>query len=189
MTDKTLRRPFSNFFVKKSMQVSIIARIVLVVLVSTALTTLLLAFIYNAKSQSGSFYYMSDNIMEDLKLHSILGLVLPALISAQVVALLITLGIGLFSSRKIAVPQYKIEKWASQLGEGNLNTRLAFRETREMQELTERCNAVATTYRDIFVEIDRSVGAIEKEPGDSRTVSAEVKKVRTILDKLQYGGS
>ncbi len=186
MTEKTLRRPVANFFVKKSIQFRIIGEIILVIFISTLLTTLLLAFIYNAKSQAGSFYYMSNNIMEDLRLQSILGLVLPALIAAQIVSLLIAVGVGLFSSRKVAVPLYKIEKWAAQLKSGNLNTRLAFRETREMRDLTDQCNAVADTYRQIFMRVEKAVNGIEAGATDPARIQVEVAALKDILDTFRF---
>ncbi|MBD3393483.1 MAG: hypothetical protein GF418_15210 [Chitinivibrionales bacterium] len=189
MAEKTLRKPVSNFFIKKSIQLNIIGKILLVMLISVLVMTVLLAWIYNAKSQAGSFYYMSNNIMEDLKLQSILGLVLPPLFAAQIVSLLIGIGIGLFSSRKVAVPLYKIEKWASALTAGQLKTRLAFREDRQMQDLTRQCNLMAETYRDIFARIDKSVRAIESSSSDDKKVAVEAIKIREILEKVQFGES
>jgi methyl-accepting chemotaxis protein len=186
MMEKAVRRPVANFFLKKSIQLAIIGKILFVVLISALLTTLLLAVVYNAKSQAGSFYYMSNNVMEDLKLQSILGLILPALVAAQVATLLVALGIGLFSSRKVAVPLYKIENWAAQLRNGNLNTRLAFRETKEMQDITHLCNGVAETYRDVFSRVDQSLKVIEQAPSEKDSVTFEAMKLRKILEKLQF---
>jgi methyl-accepting chemotaxis protein len=186
MTDKVARRPVANFFLKKSMQLAIVGKIVFVVLLSALLTTLLLSILYNAKSQAGSFYYMSNNVMEDLKLQSILGLVLPALVAAQTAGVLVALGIGLFSSRIVAVPLYKIEKWAAQLKEGNFNTRLAFRETKEMQDVTDRCNAVTEAFKDILSRVDESVKVIEQVPSQESSVKGEAVKMRRLLDTLQF---
>jgi hypothetical protein len=186
MTEKTLRRPIRNFFVKRSMQLSIFGKILLVALISVLLTTMILAVAYNARSQGGNFYYMSDNIMEDLKLQSILGLVLPAVIAAQAVSLFIAIGIGLFSSRIAAVPIYKIENWAAQLKDGNLKTQLAFREARKMQNLTEQCNAVADTYRELCVSIDASAKAIEENAENPAQIKAEAAKLKDLLRPIQY---
>jgi len=46
------------------------------------------------------------------------------------------------------VPIYKFEKWVSQLKNGNLNTKISFRENEEeMNDLTVECNALAAHYR------------------------------------------
>ncbi len=186
MTEKNVRRPFSNFFVKKSIQFGIIGKILFVVFLSTVLTTILLAVAYNAKSQGGSFYYMSNNIMEDLKLQSILGIILPALISAQLVSLVIGFAIGCFSSRKVAVPIYKIEKWATQLRNGKLNTHLAFREGEEMKELTIQCNAVADKFKRMCNDISDSVERMQHVPDKPGAVSSHLSRIKSILDEVEF---
>ena len=186
MSDKIQRRPFSNFFIKKSMQLSIIGKILFVVILSTIITTIFIAYAYNTKSQAGNFYYMSNDIMEDLKLESILSLVLPALIVAQIVSLFIAIGIGLFSSRIAAVPVYKIEKWAAQLKNGNLKTRLAFRETKKMQELTNECNGVADRFRELFTAFNTSVKTIETNADNPAAIKEETRKLNEQLSTLQF---
>jgi len=186
MNEKIHRRPFAHFFVKKSMQIRIIAKILFAIVVSTVITTLILTVIYTMKSQHGSFYYMSNNIMEDLKLHSLLGLVLPALVAAQIAGVLITLAIGFFLSRKIAVPLYKIERWAEQIRQGNLKTSLAFREPEQMQELTDRCNSMAAAYREIFNSIRQSVEVIALKKEEPTAITAETMKLKNILEKIRF---
>lgn len=186
MTEHNIRKPFTNFFIKRSIQFAIIGKTFLIVLISVLLTTVTLSLVYNAQSQGGSFYYMSNNIMEDLALHSILGLLLPALITAQTVTMLIALGIGMFSSRKVAVPIYKIEKWATQLKQGKLNTHLAFREEKEMRDLTVQCNAVVDKYRDIFKEIEHSIDRIEKQDGLPDQTQQEIRSIRGTLSSIDY---
>ena len=110
--DKIRRKPVSNFLIKRSLQIGIIFKILFVVAMTGILTTAIVTLVYNSKSQSGTFYYMSNDIMEDLELTSIIQTVLPSLVAAQCVTILIAFAVGLFSSRKIAVPIYKIEKWA-----------------------------------------------------------------------------
>lgn len=187
MTSKVQRHPFKNFFLKKSLQYKIITRILFIIFLTSCMTTLLLSFMYNTKSQDGSFYYMSNDIRQDLELTSILGIILPALITAQIVSLIIAVVIGMFSSRKAAVPVYKLEKWAIQLKKGRLKTQLGFREITEMKDLTIQCNALADTYRHIFKEIDT---ALENIQGDrvykSQVVTQELAQIRSILGKIDY---
>jgi hypothetical protein len=111
MPDQNVRQPVKNFFIKKSIQIKIIAKIVIVILITALFTTVTVSLVYNSKSQGGSFYYMSNDTKQDLELKNILEVILPSVIGAQLISLIIGLGIGLFSSRKIAVPIYKFEKW------------------------------------------------------------------------------
>lgn len=187
MSNKTTRHPIRNFFLKKSMQFRIITIILFVVFLTSCFTVLILSIIYNAKSQDGNFYYMSNDIMQDLELTSILGIILPALITAQVISLIIAIAIGMFSSRKAAVPVYKLEKWAMQIKKGRLKTHLGFRETKVMKDLTIQCNALADTYRQIFSDIDQSLAnIIADRVYKSQTVATEIDNIKSILTKLDY---
>jgi hypothetical protein len=151
-------------------------------------TCVILGIVYNAKSQHGSFYYMSNDVMQDLELTSILGIVLPALIAAQAVSLVLAFGIGLFSSRKVAVPVYKIEKWASQLRTGNLNTRLVFREREKKStaDLTRECNGVTDYYKAVFAEISASAEAMDADTGDSGKVRKQLEAIKKTLGKVHF---
>lgn len=186
MPDKNDRKFFKNFFIKKSIQLSIIAKIVFIVFASSLVTTVVLAFIYYTESRGGSFYYMSHDVTADLKLQSILGLILPAIVSAQLVGLVLALGVGLFSSRKIAVPLYKIERWAEELSKGKLNTRLAFRENNQMRELTTKCNSVAEMYRNLLSDIREAVEKIDNDPSKPPSIDREVEKIKADLRKVDF---
>ena len=187
MSNKEVRRPFRNFFIKKSLQFKIILKILFIVFLTSIMTTLILAGVYDRISQRGSFYYMSNDIKQDLELTNILGIILPALITAQVGSLIIAILIGMFSSRKAAVPVYKLEKWAVQIKKGRLKTHLGFRETKEMKELTIQCNALADAYRYIFSVIDQSLSNIVKDPTEkSPIVMREIAKIQGIIANIDF---
>lgn len=190
MATKSVRRPLGNFFIKKTLQVNIIFTILFIVFLTSFFTTLILSFIYHTKSQGGDFYFMSDNIMKDLELASLLKTVLPALIAAQIVSLFISLAIGMFSSRKVAVPVYKLEKWAQQIREGKLKTRLGFRENNQMKELTIHCNALTENYQQLFTTIENSLRNIQKSMENlsekPSEVITEINQIKELLSKLDY---
>lgn len=187
MNKKAERKPLRNFLIKRSLQVRILLQVVFVMVMTGVLTTILLAWVYNATSQGGSFYYMSNDVKQDLELTSILGIILPSLITAQLVSFIIVSGIGLFSSRKVAVPIYKIERWAEQLKSGNLNTNLAFREQKEMSDLTRQCNAVSAFYRSVFTDIAEAADGLEEHVGDSPVAEDKLARIRKALGKVAYG--
>ena len=87
MKDKHTRRRVKNFFIKKSIQIRMITGIFFTVLVMSLITTALLAFIYNIKAQQGSFYYMSNDVMQDLELTSVLGIILPPIVTVEIIAI------------------------------------------------------------------------------------------------------
>jgi methyl-accepting chemotaxis protein len=187
MTQRNVRQPFKHFFIKRSMQYRIIAEILFVVSLTAVLTTVTLTFMYNSKAKNGSFYYMSNDSKEDLQLRGILELILPSVVGAQVFSILIGLGIGLFSSRKMAVPIYKFEKWVSQLKNGNLNTEISFRENDQMKDLTVQCNALADYYRTVFREIDGAVAALEKSSAGNPSALEQLNQIRKTLRKVNAG--
>ncbi len=186
MTQKNERQPFRHFFIKRSIQLKIIFEILFVVLLSAVVTTVALTLVYHIKSHNGSFYYMSNDTRQDLELENILEFILPSVIGAQVFSILIGLGIGLFSSRKMAVPIYKFEKWVSQLKNGNLNTKISFREDEEMKDLTAECNALAGYYREVFERIGAAVDILEKEAATNPEIAAQVNQLRKTLEKVNF---
>jgi methyl-accepting chemotaxis protein len=183
VTDKHLRHPLKNFFIKKSIQINIIWKIIVTVIIAASLTTGLIMFLYNLKSSEGSFYYMSNDMMQDLELKNIIGIVLPSIIVVEIIAILIA--IGLISSRKIEVPIFKIEKWASKLRAGKLNTTLAFREEDHLNELTTQCNSVTDFYKTIFEEIRQHTETIASKTNDPVSVSNEAKALQQILTRIE----
>lgn len=186
MTDKNARQPIRHFFIKKSIQYKIIGKIIFVVFLTALLTTITVSLVYNAKSQNGRFYYMGNDAKQDLELDNILEIVLPSVIGAQVISMLIGLGIGLFSSRKIAVPIYKFEKWVTQLKTGNLLTRIEFREKEEMEDLTHECNTLVDFYRDKFVLINEAVCNLEKKNDSNPEIKEPIAALRQILQKVNF---
>lgn len=187
MSTKASRRPLKNFFIKRSLQVSITFKIIFTVLLTSCLTVAAIAVLYNLKFKGGSFYFMSNDLMDDLVLTNILGVVLPALIGAQIISLIFSVGIGLFSSRKAAIPVYKLERWAQQIKKGRLKTHIGFREARQMKDLTVQCNALADTYRQIFLAIDNSLINIAADPAPkSFLVQKEIETIREVLQQIDY---
>ncbi len=188
MADKSSRKPISNFLIKRSLQTGIIMNVFIMMILTSVLTCGILGWFYNAKSQHGSFFYMSNDVMQDLELTNILGIILPALVAAQIVSLVIAFAIGLFSSRKVAVPVYKIEKWAAQLRAGNLNTRLVFREKEQKMtsELTRECNAVVDYYRAVFAEISAAADKIGADTQNAAEVRKHAESLKRTLDRVRY---
>lgn len=188
MSDKSVRKPISNFLIKRSLQTGIILQFLFITVLTSVITSLILGLFYNAKSKVGSFYYMSNDVMQDLELTNVLGIVLPVLITAQVVSLVIAFAIGLISSRKVAVPVYKIEKWASVVRTGNLTTKLVFREKeqKDTEELTRECNGVCEYYRAVFSEISAASEGIDADVGNQAAVRKNLDAIRKSLSRVQY---
>lgn len=181
-----MRQPIRHFFIKKSMQYKIIGEILFVVFLTALLTTVTVSLVYNVKSKNGSFYYMSNDTKQDLELKNILEVILPSVIGAQVISMFIGLGIGLFSSRKIAVPIYKFEKWVTNLKTGNLLTRIEFREKQDMEDLTHECNTLVDFYRDKFIQINDALLKLEQHATSDPNVGEQIASIKETLQKVHF---
>jgi methyl-accepting chemotaxis protein len=161
VTQHHIRHPYGNFLIKKELQFHIISRIFLVLLLSAAFASCALTLVYYFKSQNGTFFYMSNNLAEPAIPENFLQVVLPTFLLAEVLSIIIGLGIGLFFSRQVAIPVYKFQKWVEQLTLGNLNARISFREREHMQDVTSDCNTMAEKYHDIIARIKTKVIILE----------------------------
>ncbi|HEX2956309.1 MAG TPA: hypothetical protein VHO70_05740 [Chitinispirillaceae bacterium] len=189
MTEKKHRRPFRNFFIKKSLQFKMTLKIFLAMFLSGLLTLGVLVLVYDWKSQHGSYYYMSNDIRQDLQLlelQSILGTILPPILAVELVGVTIAFLIGLISSRKMAVPIYKIEKWANRLRNGKLKAELAFRNEDHLDDLTTQCNGVTDFFRKTVNDISEHADAISYNPENVEFVKEHTAAIKKLLDKMEY---
>lgn len=163
MSSKTYqRRPVKNFLIKRDLQLRFIFKIVISVFITSAITLATLSAVYYYKSGSGYFYFMSNDLAQDLQRQSILATILPSLLIAEVVSVLLGLGIGLVSSRKFAVPIYKMENWISSMLAGNLGSKIAFREKEEFRTLTVHCNSLSDYLTEILKDLERKLNDLEQ---------------------------
>jgi len=160
MQKNAVRRPVGNFFIKKSLQLRLIVNVMTVSIVSSIVSagTLLLVYFYKYDT---TVLYMFNEFNNVLQKESIVRLILPTLVISSVVGLALAFGIGLYASRKYAVPVFKIEQWASQIIGGKAAAVLKFREKEEMKELSDKCNELGAMYRETMADIQKEVKALQ----------------------------
>jgi methyl-accepting chemotaxis protein len=175
------RRPIGNFFIKKSLQLRLIKNILLSALISTvvASSTLFLVYFWRFKTV---VVYQLDKSTQDLARESILSIILPALLISACISLLLAFGIGLYSSRKYAVPIYKIERWLSLLLQGKLGATLQFREKEEMKELSDKCNNLGVELQKTFHEIRLKVQHL-KDQNIAPEITADIDN---IINRMEF---
>jgi methyl-accepting chemotaxis protein len=162
MANKTkfVRKPLGNFFIKKSLQIGLIMKVVTAALLSVLVSSASLLAVYWFKYNTVAIYmWNQDN--NNLQKENILFLILPTLIISATVGLMVALGIGMYASRKFAVPIYKIEQWTSMLLRGQMTAILKFREQEEMKDLSQRCNELGAHIRDTLLDIKGKVKAMQ----------------------------
>ena len=177
---RKLRKPVGNFFIKKSLQIGLIIKVMVVALVSVIISSGMLLLYYRMQYKATVFYAwnLDDN---DLAKQQILGLILPTLIISSAAALLVAFCIGLYASRKYAVPVYKIEQWASMLMGGKMTAILKFREQEEMKELSQKCNEVGTFFRETLIDIKTKVRAAQ----DAGVKNPDLESIAAKLDAME----
>ena len=154
-------------------------KIVFTVLFATVISSGTLLLVYYLKYKSVLLYQMDQ--MTNLTKENIIFIILPSLLISALVNFILAGGIGLYSSRKYAVPIYKLEHWARLLREGKITAKIRFREKEEMKELTDYCNDLSMDLLKKLLEIKKQVGLI-KNPGNS---SEELQKIQQVLSTFE----
>jgi methyl-accepting chemotaxis protein len=178
-----VRRPFGNFFIKKSLQMRLIVKVVVAALVTAVVSSGSLFLVYYLRYKTVVVYMWSQDSNEIQKEH-ILNLVFPVLVISAIVGVVVAFGIGLYASRKYAVPIYKIEQWASMLQSGKMSAVLRFREYEEMKELSEKCNELGALIRGTLLDIRTKV----KTMLDSGAETPELEAIIEKLDAMELTG-
>ncbi len=182
------RKPVSNFFIKRSLQLRLIAKIVAAAVISTLVCVVTLLATYYIIYQSVSYY----GVTLDTKTHfstisepnNIIFLILPSLAVSVALNILVAFFIGLYASRKYAVPIYKLEQWARMIRQGKIAAQIRFREKEEMKELSDDCNELTSDLRTKFCEIKKQTEALKQKLGDCE----QVRNIETVLATLELEG-
>lgn len=180
MSSKVHRKPIGNFFIKKSLQIRLIRKIAVAALLSTLVSSGSLIFVYYLKYQTVIVYQL-DKLTQELNREHIIFLILPTLLVSALVSVFVSFCIGLYSSRKYAVPIYKLERWATLLRTGKMSALLRFREKEEMKELSDKCNQLAAEMRDRFIEIKKHAALLKK----NESTAASGEDLEKILVNLE----
>jgi nitrate/nitrite-specific signal transduction histidine kinase len=150
-------------------------KIVAAVLFATFISSGSLLLVYYLKYKSVLLYQMDQ--MTNLTKENIIFIVLPSLLMSALVNFILALGIGLYASRKYAVPIYKLEHWARLLKEGKITAKIRFREKEEMKELTDYCNDLSTDLLRKLLEIKKQVELLKH----LENADEELGKIRDVL--------
>jgi methyl-accepting chemotaxis protein len=183
MTNHAARKPFGNFFIKKALQVRLIVKIVIAVIVATVTSSGTLLIVYYLKYKSVLLYQMDH--MANLSKENIIFIILPSLLISALVNFLMAFGIGLYSSRKYAVPVYKLENWARLLKDGRITAKVQFREKDELRELADQCNLLSVELLKKLVEIKRQTDVLSETNKNSEAL----RKTREILSSFDLDAS
>lgn len=169
MGNKVSRKPLGNFFIKKSLQMRLIVKIVLSAVIATLISFISLILVYYLKYNTVIVYQL-DKVTQDLTREHIIFLILPTLLISFLVSAIVAIGVGMYASRKYAVPIYKLEQWTKLLNQGNINANLHFREKEEMRELSDECNKFAMNLREVITKMKASTAQLREEGVKSQAI-------------------
>lgn len=172
------RHPLGNFFVLRDVQIRLIVKIVGAGVISTLVAVGTLAAVYIISYKSIDFWLVNLSKNADIAPQpvNIITLILPSLLIGTLVNIIITACLGLYASRKYAVPIYKLEQWAALLLKGHMNARLNFREKDEMKELTNRCNLLSDSLRKRFLDIRLQIETLKKSGSPANDAIRQLEK-------------
>jgi signal transduction histidine kinase len=182
MTEQFHRKPLSNFFIKRSLQIRLIIKIVIAALLATIICSCTLLVVYYLRYNSVLLYTMDQ--LTNLNKENIIFIILPSLLISSMVNFIVAVCLGLYASRKYAVPIYKLEQWARMIRQGKISAQIRFREREEMKELSDDCNELTSGLRIKFSEIKKQTEALKEKMKDS----AELKKIDAVLATLELEG-
>jgi signal transduction histidine kinase len=175
MENQFARKPVGNFFIKKPLQVRLILKIVVAVIVATFISSGTLLLVYYMTYKSVLLYQMDR--LTNLTKENIIFIILPSLLLSAFVNFLMAVGIGLYASRKYAVPVYKLENWARLLRDGKITAKLQFREKEELKELADQCNSLSCELHAKLLEVQKHADALSETEHDG----SQLKKIKDIL--------
>jgi methyl-accepting chemotaxis protein len=173
------RRYVGNFFIKRSLQIRLILKIVVAAILATIICSCTLLLVYYLKYDSVLLYQMDQ--LTNLTKENIIFIILPSLLISSLVNFIIAVCLGLYASRKYAVPIYKLEQWARMIRQGKISAKIQFREKEEMKELSDDCNNLTSDLREKFITIKKQTLILKDKAKDS----PEIRKIEEVLSSLQ----
>lgn len=147
------RQPLKNFVFFPAIQWPLIAFNVFLVLLGVLGTGGGIIAVYAWKFQDSSVYVLSQSTFVPLEKISIAAVVGPAILGCIIVALGVGVTMALSTSRRVALPIYKVIRWARLSADGDLQVQLGFRTGDRLGELAEACNFLNSSFRSTLKDV------------------------------------
>lgn len=144
---KKIRR---NYFIKKEFQVNFILRFCGLAVLGSVISGVIL-YLFSRGAVTTTFVNSRLSIM------STADYVLPALLGSSIITIafisIVTAGVVMYLSHRIAGPLYKIEKSIKEVGAGNLTVTIKLRSTDEITKMADCFNEMAGGLKTHLLEI------------------------------------
>lgn len=125
------RRALVNYFIKPELQLKMTVLFIFASVIASAISIFVIYLItrideYGLEGLRTAWYYLTA--------------MFPSLWIAFGVSLVVGLSVGLWASRKIALPIYKVEQWSKAVGKGDLTVQLGMRGNDYWGDMAKACN-------------------------------------------------
>jgi hypothetical protein len=178
--EQSRRQPVGTFFIKRSLQLRMIFKIVVAVFIATLICSATLLLVYYFKYDSVLLYQMDQ--LTNLTKGNIVFIILPTLLISSLVNFVLAVFLGLYASRKYAVPIFKLEQWAKLIRRGSICAQIQFREPQELKEFSDDCNALAAEMKEKFIAIKKQTQQLGKKMKDC----PELRKIEEVLSTMEF---
>lgn len=176
MDDTKKRR---QYLINKQFQIKFIIKVYLAVFITIATVGLFL-FYLNDKTLSHSAY------QQVLNMRSARDMLLPTILSISAITAIVALVIIIFKvileSHKIAGPIYRFEKAFETVGYGDLTASVKLRKKDEMQDLSEKFNAMLSCLNSNIVKSKKTVKKLREV---TALKDEENKEILNLINELE----
>jgi len=147
------RKPLRNFVYYPTVQWPIIGYNMALVLMAVLGTAAAIVGLYAWRFEGTSVYVLSQASFVPLEKISILGVLAPAVIGCVVVSVAVGIMMALSTSRRVALPIYKVTRWARHVADGELHVCLGFRKGDGLEELSQACNLATGNFKNTLLSL------------------------------------
>jgi hypothetical protein len=140
------RKPLRNFIYCPTVQWPLIVFNGMLVLLAIAGTVLSIAAVYVWKYGGRGLFLLSRDSFLPMEQVQLLSILAPALGVCAFVSVSVGVLLAMSTSRRVALPIYKVTRWARLVAKGELNIRLGFRKGDRLDELAGACNQVTRRF-------------------------------------------
>lgn len=161
------RKPLRNFVYYPTVQWPIIGYNLALVALAVLGTAAAIVALYVWRFQGTSVYVLSQSSFVPLEKISVLNILIPAVIGCAIVSVGVGVLLALSTSRRVALPIYKVTRWARHVADGELHVCLGFRKGDNLEELSQACNLATGNFKETLLSL-KAIGQRPDVPQDVR---------------------
>jgi methyl-accepting chemotaxis protein len=149
------RKPLQNFVFHGAVQWPQIARNGLLAAFTSLGTACAILWLYDREFGESTVYMLDhSSAFYPVDKFGMFQLLLPAVGGTTLVGLFVGWLLTLGASRRIALPSFKVSRWARKVAGGDLSARVGFRTGDGLEDLADSCNSAVDGFRAGVLELE-----------------------------------